>query len=87
MSLVSNDMSLCFLASIYVISNCRLSHLGWGQKVNDLIMKDSAKYVDKVLCGYTNTCLNYSVSLVNADGAHVTYSQMGKMHVLSALSV
>ncbi len=49
-----------------------------GQKVNDLIMKDSAKYVDKVLCGYTNTCLNYSVSLVNADGAHVTYSQMGK---------
>ena len=45
---------------------------------NDLIMKDSAKYVDKVLCGYTNTCLNYSVSLVNADGAHVTYSQMGK---------
>jgi hypothetical protein len=41
-------------------------------------MKDSAKYVDIVLCGYTNTCLNYSVSLVNADGAHVTYSQMGK---------
>lgn len=56
-----------------------LSHLGWDASgVNDKILIESTRHIDIVLGGHTHTDFESPESLVNADGAQVRYSQMGK---------
>lgn len=56
-----------------------LSHLGWDAGgVNDKILIESTRHIDIVLGGHTHTDFESPESLVNADGAQVRYSQMGK---------
>lgn len=56
-----------------------LSHLGWGTEgVNDQVLAESTRHVDIILGGHTHTCFEFPELLVNADGAQVVYSQMGR---------
>lgn len=56
-----------------------LSHLGWqGAGQDDKKMIAKTRYIDVVLGGHSHTLFQQPQCLVNADGQHVVYSQMGK---------
>lgn len=56
-----------------------LSHLGWDYgEMNDKILSESTRHIDVILGGHSHTDFEMPELLVNADGARVVYSQMGK---------
>ena len=56
-----------------------LSHLGWNAEgMNDKVLAESTRHVDIILGGHTHTYFEFPELLVNADGAQVVYSQMGR---------
>lgn len=56
-----------------------LSHLGWDtQELNDQMLIGATRHIDVVLGGHTHTYIEAPIVLANADGAQVSYSQMGK---------
>ena len=57
-----------------------LSHLGYnykGDKVDDVKLAQSSKYIDVILGGHTHTFLNAPTEVMNADGDPVIVNQVG----------
>lgn len=56
-----------------------LSHLGWEiEGDNDRKVIENTRYIDVMLGGHTHTYLTEPEFVVNIDGQHVIYNQMGK---------
>lgn len=56
-----------------------LSHLGWNiEEITDSALIGQTRYIDVVLGGHSHTDFIEPEFVVNADGQHVVYNQMGK---------